>query len=91
MGWFKIDLNNQFINNKFSNFIKSINKNNLYYFVHSYFVDPIEKENIAATYNFGGHKIPAIVSKDNFIGCQFHPEKSGKKGLEIISDFLKLS
>jgi len=44
-----------------------------------------------ATYNFGGHKIPAIVSKDNFIGFQFHPEKSGKKGLEIISNFLKLS
>ena len=91
MGWFKLDLNNQFINNKFSNFVKSINKNTHYYFVHSFFVDPVEKNNIAATYSFGGHKIPAIVSKDNFIGCQFHPEKSGKKGLEIISNFLKLS
>ena len=90
MGWFKVDLNNQFINDKFSKFVKSINENDLYYFVHSFFVDPIEKKNIAATYNFGGHKIPAIVSKDNFIGCQFHPEKSGKKGLEIISNFLKL-
>ena len=59
--------------------------------MHSFFVDPIEKKNIAATYNFGGHQIPAIVSQDNFIGCQFHPEKSGKKGLEIISNFLKLS
>tara|TARA_B100000700_G_scaffold323545_1_gene427561 strand:+ start:2265 stop:2930 length:666 start_codon:yes stop_codon:yes gene_type:complete len=91
MGWFKINLNNKFINNKFSKFVQSINENNLYYFVHSYFVDPIERKNIAATYNFGGHNIPAIVSKDNFIGCQFHPEKSGKKGLEIISNFLKLS
>ena len=91
MGWFKVDLNNQFINDKFSKFVKSINENDLYYFVHSFFVDPTEKKNIAATYNFGGHKIPAIVSKDNLIGCQFHPEKSGKKGLEIISNFLKLS
>ena len=91
MGWFKVDLNNRLNSDIFSKFVKSINENNLYYFVHSFFVDPIEKKNIAATYNFGGHKIPAIVSKDNFIGCQFHPEKSGKKGLEIISNFLKLS
>ncbi len=91
MGWFKLNLNNQFSNNNFSNFVKSISENNLYYFVHSFFVDPTEKKDIAATYDFGGHKIPAIVSKDNFIGCQFHPEKSGKKGLEIISNFLKLS
>ena len=45
---------------------------------------------IVATYNFGGHEIPAIISKDSLIGCQFHPEKSGKKGLELISNFLKL-
>ena len=44
MGWFKVDLNNQFINNKFSKFVKSINENDLYYFVHSFFVDPIEKK-----------------------------------------------
>ena len=61
-----------------------------YYFVHSYFVNPSEKTNVVATYNFGGHEIPAIVSKDTLIGCQFHPEKSGKKGLELISNFLKL-
>ena len=91
MGWFKLNLDNKFLNNTFSKFVKSINENTPYYFVHSYFVDPTEKKHIAATYNFGEHKIPAIVSKDNFIGCQFHPEKSGKKGLEIISNFLKLS
>ena len=68
-----------------------INENNFYYFVHSYYVIPSENENILATYNFGGHNIPAIVSKNNIIGCQFHPEKSGKKGLELISNFLKLS
>ena len=32
-----------------------------------------------------------IVSKNNLIGCQFHPEKSGKKGLELISNFLNLT
>ena len=91
IGWFKLNLNKKFNNKKFSKFIGSINEKDFYYFVHSYFVNPIEKENIVATYNFGGHEIPAIVAKGNLIGCQFHPEKSGKKGLELISNFLKLT
>ena len=81
---------NQFSNNNFSNFVKSINENNLYYFVHSFFVDPTEKKDIAAFYDFGGHKIPAIVSKDNFIGCQFHPERSGPVGARILQNFLEM-
>ena len=84
-------MNKKFNNKKFSKFIGSIDEKDFYYFVHSYFVNPIEKENIVATYNFGGHEIPAIVAKGNLIGCQFHPEKSGKKGLELISNFLKLT
>ncbi len=91
MGWFKLNLNKKFTNKKLSKFVSSIDEQNFYYFVHSYFVNPLKKENIVATYNFGGHKIPAIVAKDNLIGCQFHPEKSGKKGLELISNFLKIS
>ena len=90
MGWFKLNLNKQFTNKHFSKFVNSLNEKDLYYFVHSYFVNPSEKTNIVATYNFGSHEIPAIVSKDTLIGCQFHPEKSGKKGLELISNFLKL-
>ena len=43
MGWFKLNLNNQFINDKFSKFVKSINENDLYYFVHSFFVDQLKR------------------------------------------------
>ena len=91
IGWFKLNLNKKFDNKNFSKFVNSIDENFFYYFVHSYFVNPTKNENIAATYNFGGHEIPAIVSRNNLIGCQFHPEKSGKKGLELISNFLKLA
>tara|TARA_Y100001970_G_scaffold276645_1_gene379633 strand:+ start:518 stop:1168 length:651 start_codon:yes stop_codon:yes gene_type:complete len=91
MGWFKLNLNKEFTNKNFSKFVNSLNEKDLYYFVHSYFVNPSEKNNIVATYNFGGYEIPAIVSKDTLIGCQFHPEKSGKKGLELIYNFLKLT
>ena len=91
MGWFKLNLNKQFTNKNFSKFMNSLNEKDFYYFVHSYFVNPSDKTNVVATYNFGGQEIPAIVSKDTLIGCQFHPEKSGKKGLELISNFLKLT
>ena len=91
MGWFSLNLNKKFTSKNFNKFLNSLNEKDLYYFVHSYFVNPSQKENIVATYNFGGHEIPAIVSKDHVIGCQFHPEKSGKKGLDLIDNFLKLT
>ena len=91
MGWFNLNINSEFKNNKCAKFVNSLEQKNFYYFIHSYFVNPAKKENILATYSFGGHEIPAIVSRDNLIGCQFHPEKSGKRGLELISSFLQLS
>ena len=91
MGWFKLILKKEFKSKTFYKFINSLNEKDFYYFVHSYFVKPNDATSVVATYDFGGHQIPAIVSKDNLIGCQFHPEKSGKKGLELISNFLNLS
>ena len=91
MGWFKLILKKEFKSKTFYKFINSLNEKDFYYFVHSYFVKPNDTTSVVATYDFGGHQIPAIVSKDNLIGCQFHPEKSGKKGLELISNFLNLS
>ena len=65
------------------------NKSLTYYFDHSYYVDPINKKLIFGYYNFDNKKIPSIIKYKNFIGCQFHPEKSGRNGLDIIKDFLK--
>ena len=53
-------------------------------------VNPSEKNCILASYKFGGHLIPSIVAKDNIIGCQFHPEKSGPSGLNIIRNFISI-
>tara|TARA_R110001592_G_scaffold272336_1_gene539040 strand:- start:1421 stop:2002 length:582 start_codon:yes stop_codon:yes gene_type:complete len=57
------------------------------YFVHSYYV-PLAKETIATT-NYGV-KYSAALQKDNFYGCQFHPEKSGDAGEQILKNFLEL-
>lgn len=60
------------------------------YFVHSFMVEPEENNHIIAYTNYGGHKIKAVIQKDNITGCQFHPEKSGEVGLKILKSFIEL-
>jgi glutamine amidotransferase len=57
------------------------------YFVHSYFA-PVTAQTIAATSY--GNDFTAIVAENNFMGCQFHPEKSGPVGAQILRNFLEM-
>lgn len=57
------------------------------YFVHSFQVLPEDPTNEIAYTKYGGHRISAVISKDNIVGCQFHPEKSGQLGLKIMRRF----
>lgn len=60
------------------------------YFVHSYVFDVAAKSDLFAVAEYAG-SIPAIVGRANMIGTQFHPEKSQKTGLSLISGFLRWS
>ena len=60
-----------------------------FYFVHSYYVDPSDKEDIAATTNYG-IEFTCAVSRGNLYALQFHPEKSQDNGLKILSNFAGL-
>ncbi|GAD17428.1 imidazole glycerol phosphate synthase subunit HisH [Lentilactobacillus otakiensis] len=62
--------------------------NQFSYFVHSYYVKTAP-ENILSAVNYG-IQIPSIVRKDNVIGFQFHPEKSGEVGLNGLSKFKEM-
>jgi len=64
-------------------------KNDYMYFVHSYYVQPVKEDIIIATVDYGV-KVPAVVSKDNVIATQFHPEKSGEIGLKMLQNFVKM-
>ncbi len=57
------------------------------YFVHSYYLRAQNPSEVAATTEYGV-KIDAAVEKDNIFACQFHPEKSGEVGLEILKNFI---
>lgn len=59
------------------------------YFVHSFMAVPKEKSTVLAYTSYGGQAIPAVVQKGNVVGCQFHPEKSGAVGLEILKNFIR--
>ena len=66
---------------------KGLNDGDYVYFVHSFYV-PVCAETIATT----DYILPysASMHKDNFYTCQFHPEKSGKVGEQILKNFLEL-
>ena len=59
------------------------------YFVHSYYCAPAEAGDVAAVVDYG---IPftAVVHRDNIHGVQFHPEKSQRVGLQILTNFLEM-
>lgn len=67
---------------------KYINDGDCVYFVHSYYAKNCDKSVIATTEY--GAELTAAVAKNNVFGCQFHPEKSGKIGLNILKAFVEL-
>ena len=64
---------------------KYIKENDCVYFVHSYFAEDCD-ESVAATTEYG-KELTAAVAYKNIYGCQFHPEKSGEVGLNILRAF----
>jgi imidazole glycerol-phosphate synthase subunit HisH len=68
---------------------KGIPDNSYFYFVHSYYVEPEDKNVIAATTDYGA-EFSSVVCKDNVIGLQFHPEKSSDLGLKILRNFVNI-
>lgn len=58
------------------------------YFVHSYYVDPLDASVRAATVTHGSQKVTAAIARDNVAAVQFHPEKSSAAGLQILANFV---
>lgn len=59
------------------------------YFVHSYHVAPADPTHRLAETLYGEYTFCAAIRKGNMTGCQFHPEKSGESGLNIMRSFLR--
>lgn len=69
---------------------EGLGENPYVYFVHSYYLKADDESIVAATTEYGGTLIHASVQKDNVYACQFHPEKSGSVGMQILKNFAAL-
>jgi glutamine amidotransferase len=60
------------------------------YFVHSYYVKPTNSDYTIASSLYENFEFCSAVKKDNVFGVQFHPEKSGEKGMQIYQNIKKM-
>ena len=81
MGW------NQIEHDGTHPLFKDIPSGSYFYFVHSYALEITEATLARCDY---GQPFSAVVGKDNFFGAQFHPERSGKLGAQLIRNFLEM-
>lgn len=82
MGWNQIEMV------KPSPLLKNIQEQSFVYFVHSYYVEPVE--NVTLTKTEYGFRFTSMVEKNNVFGIQFHPEKSQTTGLQLLKNFSQL-
>ena len=73
---------------KDSDLFKYIKRDDCVYFVHSFYATDCD-DSVIATAEYG-KELTAAVQKDNVMGCQFHPEKSGEVGLNILRAFCEM-
>ena len=83
MGW------NQIYLRKESELLKGIKNGEFFYFVHSYYVKPKDEE-VKLTETDYGILFTSSIESENIFATQFHPEKSQKAGLKLLSNFLKI-
>ncbi len=81
MGWNQVSFQDSLLS-------RGIEEQEWMYFAHSYYLPPNDYTTAICTCN----QIPfsAVIHKDNFWGCQFHPEKSAEAGQQLIQNFLNL-
>lgn len=83
MGWNSLHLQKE------GRLFREVEEQAYVYFVHSYYLRAEDPEIVTATAEYGV-EIHASVEKGNVFACQFHPEKSGEVGLQILRNFVEL-
>jgi len=83
MGWNSVDctIDNQLF--------KDISTNSRFYFLHSYYFNPENKDSSIALTGYG-NKFTCAVNRGNIFGVQFHPEKSHHNGVQLLKNFSNL-
>jgi imidazole glycerol-phosphate synthase subunit HisH len=84
--------NNNYNSDGRGRLLRNVKDNSWVYFVHSYriFLGRKSRQIVVANTRYGDNIIPAVIEKGNIFGTQFHPEKSGPIGSQIIRNFLEI-
>ncbi len=87
IGWNSVEIvsDNQNAKKLFS----GIPKDSSFYFVHSYYTKPKNINDVVATTKYGIDFV-SVINRENIFSTQFHPEKSGKSGLKLLDNFLRM-
>ena len=80
MGWNTLDIQRQ------HQLVSDLGPESRFYFVHSYHIVCNDEADVVA-YTDYGYPLAAVISKDNIMGAQFHPEKSHKYGMQLLKNF----
>lgn len=83
MGWNSLEIAPE------ATLFQGIEKGSYVYFVHSYYLEAAEPSDVVATTEYIT-TVHASVQRDNIFACQFHPEKSGDVGLQILKNFCRI-
>jgi glutamine amidotransferase len=59
-----------------------------FYFAHSFYVEPLDRHGVAATTDYGS-PFCSVIATDQVWGTQFHPEKSGEAGMQLLKNFVR--
>lgn len=86
IGWNKIEISKHSLSHQIAN---ALVENEFMYFIHSYYVEPENSQDILTYSNYGGFKYCSSICRDNVSAFQFHPEKSGEEGIRIYKQFKK--
>lgn len=84
IGWNNLEKNRE------DELLKGLPDNTFVYYVHSYRACDYNDEDLVAYSSYGDLKIPGLFRRGNIMGAQFHPEKSGEDGLNILRNFKEL-
>ncbi len=85
IGWNEVELKSEKL--KVKSLFNKIPNKSYFYFINSFYCEPTDKSIIAANTDYGDNFCSVFV-KDNITGVQFHPEKSGKIGLQFLKNYI---
>lgn len=89
IGWNSLEFTNG-VERRKDNPLSEVSEDDYFYFVHSYFIETDEMDCILTNTHYHGIKYASSVFQNNIFATQFHPEKSGEKGLDIYRNWSNL-